>query len=208
MTAFIVSVDGPDFSGKSTVCSLLIERLRKELNGYYVRHTVLPSELVTGAFPKILRNAKDHVTAEAFSLAYAVDHLYHNETVIKPLVESKDKYIVILERSVLSTILYQSKMLGADLSWLLEINKHVKHLPNLTVLLDVKYDELVRRMRIEKRDFDKFETPEFVKKQIETYNTIPQNLVEKFNIMHIDANTSVEEIVEKLAGLVLKNVRK
>ena len=202
MTAFIISIDGPDFSGKSTTAALLIEELKKGVDGVRVKHTQLPSTLVTGAFPKILRAVSEEVSGEVFSLAYGLDHLYHNQTVIDPLVKSSKKYLVVQERSLLSTMLYQGLVLGTDLEWMKEVNKYMKYLPDMTIITKVDINELLRRKDVEKRDFDQFESAKFLEKQIKVFDNIPKDLVEKFNVVYIDANREVGEVVKEIAGLV------
>jgi len=208
MTAFIISIDGPDFSGKSTTAALLIEELKKGVDGVRVKHTQLPSTLVTGAFPKILRAVSDDVSGEVFSLAYGLDHLYHNQTVIDPLVKSEKKYLIVQERSLLSTLLYQGLVLGADLGWMKEVNKYMKYLPDLTIVTKVDFNELLRRKDVEKRDFDQFESAKFLENQIKVFDNIPKDLVEKFNVVYIDANRGVGEVVKEIAGLIKEKGKK
>ncbi|MCD6381455.1 MAG: hypothetical protein J7L43_00555, partial [Candidatus Aenigmarchaeota archaeon] len=108
MSLLVISIDGPDFSGKSTIANLVVEFLRRKNKGRDIifKRTSVPSELITGSFTKILRNSKDKITAEEYALVYALDHLHHYINVIKPLEESDKKIVMILERSLLSTYIY------------------------------------------------------------------------------------------------------
>ena len=203
MSVFIVSVDGPDLSGKTTTSTLLVGALRKEFPEIAIKHSVLPSSMVTGAFTMILRSLKEDVSAEVFALAYALDHLHHNKVIVEPLINDEKKYILVLERSLLTTLIYQSKMLGADLEWMKEVNKYVKYLPDLSIILRLNHEELLKRKEVEKKQFDKFETDEFLKKQTELYETIPEDLKQKYNIQYVDVNGKgipgvVDEVVQKV----------
>lgn len=206
MSVFIASIDGPDFTGKTTISALLIEELRSYFRGeVIIRHSVLPSSMVTGAFTKILRAMRDEVSPEVFSLAYALDHLHHNQTVIKQLVEDPRKNLMILERSLLTTMIYQAQIQGADMDWIWEINKYVKYLPDISIILTVNFDELLKRKQVERRDFDQFETDESLKKQVELYANISDELKKKFNVYPIDCTSNdLERIVKRASYQIIK----
>ena len=97
MPVFVVSIDGTDFSGKSTVSNLIVEYLRPVLRGrkIEIKKTELPSTLITGHFTKVLRNSSDKISQKVFALTYALDHLHHYESFIKPLEKSDKQYVVI-----------------------------------------------------------------------------------------------------------------
>jgi thymidylate kinase len=155
--------------------------------------------MVTGAFTMILRSLKEDVSAEVFSLAYAADHLHHNKIIVKPLVEDSKEHILVIERSLLTTLIYQSQMLGADLKWLGEINKYVEYIPNLSIILRVERDELMKRKEVEKKQFDKFETTEMLGKQLDLYADIPEDLKQKYNVQYVDVNgKGVQGVVEEI----------
>ena len=52
----IISLEGPDFSGKSTLATALLLKLREK--GLKAERTELPSRLITGMFTSLLRNSK------------------------------------------------------------------------------------------------------------------------------------------------------
>lgn len=206
MPALIVSIDGPDFSGKSTIANLLVEILRRNNKNIVFKRTEVPSVLTTGFFTKILRNSSDNVSSNVFALAYAADHLHHYETVIKPLKESVENYVVIHERSLLSTYIYQSLIGRTDLSWVKNINKFDKVIPDLTLILKVLANEIIKRSQLEKRDHDKFETPEHLEEELEVYYNLPEELVKEFNVEYIDANDAPEDIAERCAKRIQKEI--
>ena len=115
---FLVSIDGPDFSGKTTVSTALLMRLRDL--GIRVERTEVPSRTITGTFTQIIRNSKDKVDPRVFALVYAADHLHHYLTVMK----NQNADVVILERSALTFLIYQGLLQGVDMDWLREINKY------------------------------------------------------------------------------------
>ena len=206
MPALVVTIDGPDFSGKSTIANLLVEILRRDNKDIIFKRTEVPSTLSTGFFTKILRNSADNVSSNVFALAYATDHLHHYETVIKRLKESNENFVVIQERSLLSTYIYQSLIGKADLEWLRKINKFDKNTPDLTLVLKVLANEIIKRSQLEKRDHDKFETPQHLEEQLKVYYNLPEELVKEFNVEYIDAGDNPEEIAERCAKRIQKEI--
>jgi dTMP kinase len=212
MPVFVVSIDGPDFSGKTTISNLVLEYLRPVLknNGIEIKKTELPSTMITGYITKILRNSADNVSQEVFSLAYAIDHLYHYEKFIKPLEKSDKKFVVIQERSLLTTLIYQGLIGKVDLNWIRNINKFDKNIPNLTIILKVLEEELMKRKFAESisREADKFEDIEFLKKEINVYYNLPKNLEKEFNVKYVEANEEANLVARKCAKLIEDEVKK
>jgi len=95
MAVFVVSIDGPDLAGKTTVATLVTYLLRKNNKNIKFRRTELPSNLVTGSFVDILRNSADKTSQEAFALAYSLDHRPHHQTFIDPLKKVKENCVRI-----------------------------------------------------------------------------------------------------------------
>ncbi len=206
MPALVISVDGPDFSGKSTLANLLIEFLRKnnKTRNVILKRTEVPSILSTGFFTKILRNSADDVSSNVFALAYATDHLHHYKTVIEPLKVSKDNFVVIQERSLLSTYIYQSLIGKTDPQWLREINKFDANIPDLSIILRLPSTEIIKRSQLEKRDSDKFETPEHLEQELKVYYNLPDDLVREFNVEYVDAEGDPEQVAKKCGILIQK----
>jgi len=199
--ALIVSVDGPDFSGKTTIANLTVEKLRGKhaTDNVILMRTELPSILVTGMFAKILRSSADVVSPRVFALAYAADHLNHYEKIVKPLKDSRERYVVVQERSLLTTILYQGIIGGVDVSWIRGINRYNLNIPDLTLILVVDEKELLKRMRLERRGFDLFEQEEFIRREVEVFYNLPKDLVEEYNVKYIDSNRSPMQVAEDCA---------
>ncbi|MBI2543280.1 MAG: hypothetical protein HYW24_03780 [Candidatus Aenigmarchaeota archaeon] len=206
MPALVISIDGTDFSGKSTIANLLVEILRRNNKDIIFKRTEVPSRLATGFLTRILANSKDNVSSNVFALAFATDHLHHYETVTKPLKESNENFVVIQERSLLTTYIYQSLIGKADLKWLEDINKFDKNIPDLALILKVLADEIHKRSRIEKREFDKFETRGHLDEQLKIFYNLPKDLVKKFNVEYIDAENDPEDIAERCAKRIQKEI--
>ncbi len=213
MAVFVVSIDGTDFSGKSTIANLIVEYLRPIIraSGAEIKKTELPSSLITGSFTKILRNSADEVSQKVFALAYALDHLHHYERFLKPLEKSDKKYVIIQERSLLTTLIYQGLIGTVDFNWLRAINKFDANIPHLTLILKVSEEELMKRKSIENnfRGADKFEHTDFLKKEINAYYNLPKNLEKEFHVKYVEVdNEEAYSVAQRCAHIIATEIEK
>ena len=214
MAVFIVSIDGPDLSGKTTITNLVVELLKREkkrgnsLRGVTIKRAELPTnDMVTGAFTDILRSIKGEVSAEEFALAYALDHLHYYRLRVMPLERLKERFLIVQERSLLTTYIYQGLMGGADLKWLKEVNRYCKAIPSLTIILKVSLEELLRRRRVEGRCFDAFEEEALLKRQVEVYYNLPKELREEFNVHYVNAEDDAFVVAAAIRDIIVKEVK-
>ncbi|MGC8812573.1 MAG: dTMP kinase, partial [Candidatus Aenigmatarchaeota archaeon] len=154
------------------------------------------------------RSVKEEAKQEVFALVYAADHLFHYLNSIKPLEESEEKFLLIQERSLLTTYIYQGILGKVDFSWLDEINKYDKNKPILTLILKVPVQELKNRKSLSRRLFDAFEAVDYLEKQAEVYYNLPKDLVEKFNVEYVEASAEPLEVAEKCAKIIEKKIDK
>ncbi len=208
MPVIVISIDGPDFCGKTTVANIVVEALREKYKNLDLQRTELPSHFISGAYTQILRSVVEKVPAEVFALAYAADHLFHYINSIKPLEQDKENHVVIQERSLLTTYIYQGILGKVDTKWLDEINKFNRNIPKLTIVLKLPIEVIKQRKSLDRRYFDKFESDDHVKKQAETFYNLPDELVKKFNVMYVDANTDVNTVAKRCLELIEKEIDK
>lgn len=203
---FVCSIDGPDFCGKTTIANLTVEELRRRFPKRLIKRTHLPSDLITGAFTKILRNSADKVSDEVFALAYAADHLHHDRIFVEKLRKQGDKVILIQERSLLTTLIYHGLIGRVDMKWVREINRYDRNIPDMQIILKVGLEELLKRKKVEQRDFDRFETEAHLKRQIEAYYNLPEGLRKEFNVTLVEGDGSPEDVARKCADLIKQSV--
>jgi len=208
MPALIVAIEVADFAGKTTIANLMVEILRKNNKNIFFKRTSGPSQLITGVFPRILANSSSNVSSEVFSLAFATDFLHKYETVIKPLKEAKENYVIIEDRCILSTIIYKSLIGKANIEWIREVNKFTKYLPDITLILKLNIDEILKRSTLEKKDFDKFETKRHLEDEVIIYNNLTPELVKEFKIQYIDANKDPERISKECSDIIQKEINR
>ena len=107
---------------------------------------------------------------------------------------------------MLSTYVYQSIIGNLDLKWVREINKYTKNIPDLTLIVKVDLEELLKRKSLESKDFDKFEIKEHLEKQIKVFQNLPRDLVKEFNVEYIDANKSPIEVARICAEKIQEKI--
>ncbi|MEM7825471.1 MAG: hypothetical protein QW412_01250 [Candidatus Aenigmatarchaeota archaeon] len=208
MAVFVVSIDGPDFCGKTTIANIVTEFLRKKYKNSKIKRTELPTSFVTGAFTDILRSMKEEPSQEVFALVYAADHLFHYLNSIKPFEEAEENFLIIQERSLLTTYVYQGILGEVDFSWLDEVNRYDKNIPILTLILKVPVEELKNRKHLRKRFFDVFEATNYLEKQTEVYYNLPEILVKKFNVEYVEASAEPFEVAKRCVKIIAKKIGK
>ena len=191
----IVSIEGPDFSGKSTLANALVGRFRKD--GQKVEKTRVPTLMITGIFTSLLRNSKDKVNPKVFALTQAADHLHHYFT-----TKDMDVDVMVFERSAVSLFVYQGWFLGADIEWIKELNKYNKTVPDLTVIVKVPVEELIKRSRTRRSLEDSFEKEEVIRKVAKIYYDLPEWIVKKYNVRYLEHDADTERLAERIAKMV------
>jgi len=199
---FLLALEGPDFCGKTTIGTALLFKLRQK--GVKVERTELPSRLITGILTDILRNSKDRIDSRVFALVYAADHLHHYLTFMK----NNSADVVIMERSALSFFVYQGLILGVDTEWLKELNRYNGTKPDLTVVLKVPEEELIKRKRMRIGSEDVFEKEEFVRKVARAFYNLPKWLIKEFNVVYVEQRGIEETAIEIMKMIEEKDITK
>jgi dTMP kinase len=146
---FIV-FEGPDGAGKST----LLKMIEKQLFSQYPKLTCVYTREPGGTNNKIAEDIrhilieKDEYQIDAYAetLLFAASRSQHVKDFIIPNLKANN--VILCDRYVHSSLVYQgiARGLGIDNVW--EINKFAIHgvLPHLTVLLMIKPDQAYDRM--------------------------------------------------------------
>ncbi|MCL7403033.1 MAG: dTMP kinase [Thaumarchaeota archaeon] len=185
---FFIAIEGIDGSGKTTHSRRLVKWLSKHgLKSLYTRE---PTDSAIGRMLKKMARQKN-VDSRIEALLFAADRLEHLNKVILPYV--KKKYVVVSDRYVYSSLAYQTVAIG-DPEWVVEINKFA-HKPDLTILLDVKPE--IGLSRIKKRK-TRFEKEDFLQKVRQEY----LRLAEKDGLKIIDASKNIEEVFYEIISIV------
>lgn len=113
---FIV-LDGPDGSGTTKQCQLLVENLQRE--GCDSLATVEPTNGLIGRWIRTILRQGNTIDPAALQLLFCADRAEHQKKIRDALREGKT---VVCDRYSTSTIAY-GEALGLDVIWFEEINK-------------------------------------------------------------------------------------
>jgi dTMP kinase len=189
-------LDGIDGSGTTTHCNLLKGFL--ETKGFKVYLTQEPSNSEIGLLVrKYLKDDKIPPITDALLFAADRNLHYHNE--IKEKL--KQGYIVISDRYIESSIIYQSVQSELiSIEWVKNINKFVG-LPDLTIILDI--DPKISLARKTQQDLEKFEDTSFLDKVRALY----LKRAKKEHYYVVDSNDIIEFVQDKIQQIVLQKLK-
>jgi len=189
-------LDGIDGSGTTTHSELLAGFL--ELKGFKVYLTSEPSNNKIGnLLRKFLKDDKIPPTTDA--LMFAADRDMHYRLEIEKMLE--DGYIVISDRYIESSIVYQSiQSDDITVEWLKKINKFAGK-PDLTIILDI--EPKISLARKTQSELEKFEDTSFLDKVRDLYLTRAKH--EKYYIVNSDE--IIELVQDNIQSIVIDNLK-
>lgn len=214
MKGIFITVEGPDGSGKSTQIRLLEEYLKDR--GYNVVVTREPggTKISEDIRKIILDTSNTDMSPYTEALLYAASRAQHVYETILPAL--KDGKIVICDRFVDSSLVYQGFARGLGIKKIKEINDFATEglKPDATLFFDIDIDTALKRVgnRTTKDRLDK-ENIEFHKKVYEGYMRIKQmysHRIEVINAAYDIENTfkQVKSVIDRLLELNEKGVLK
>lgn len=198
---YFIVLEGPDGSGKSTVCDIVCEKLINE--GYQIVHTREPGGIeIAEEIRNIILNPKNTaMDAKTEALLYAASRRQH--LVEKVVPAKKEGKIVICERFVYSSLAYQGygRRLGFD--DILKINEFAigEDYPDMTIYLDINEEEGLKR--IEKRTFkDRLD-----KESLDFHHLVNEGykaVLERFkDTKVVDASKTIDEVVNEVYKIII-----
>jgi len=208
MKGIFITFEGPEGSGKTTV----IERLAKKLEdaGYIVRLTREPggcriSEDIRSIILDVNNKNMDPVTE---ALLYAASRRQHVSEVIKPHLDAG--HIVICDRFLDSSLVYQGYARNLGIDNVLEINKQAINglFPDLTIFFDIKPNVGLDRIKDNKRNQNRLDL-----EKLDFHNRVYEGYIEVLNrfsdrIKAINADLSREEVYYSVEKIVFDFLEK
>ena len=205
MRGLFITFEGPDGSGKTTVCSEVFAKLKED--GYDVIHTREPGgiEIAEKIRKIILDPSNTDMDERTEALLYVASRRQH--LVKKVLPALKEGKIVVCERFVDSSLAYQGYGRKIGFEEVLKINEFAIEglFPDLTIYLDV--DEKTGLKRIESRSFKDrldLEDLEFHHLVHEGYEKVLE--VFKDRIKVVDAARPLDEVIEKAYEIIKEKI--
>lgn len=204
-----ITFEGPDGCGKSTI----LEEVYKNLVNldFPVIKTREPggtriSEKLRNI---ILDEDNKELTAVTESLLMAASRSQHVEELIIPAI--KEKKIVLCDRFVISSLVYQGYARDLGIDKILKLNEFATlgTKPDMILFFDVSEKNLLDR-RKKRNTSDRLEKEEvdFHKRVYKGYNYIKEKFQEDDNFYIVDANKGISEITSYCISIILDNYRR
>ena len=159
MNGLFISFEGGEGSGKSSVITVVKEKLEAE--GYKVVITREPGGVnVSEQIRNVILAVDNQMSKETEALLYAASRVEHLYAKILPLLEQG--YIVLSDRYLDSSLAYQGYARGIGIEKVLEINMFAKeYLPKVTYFFDVTPEvglaRIQGRNKIDRLDLEEFD---------------------------------------------------
>ena len=197
----LITLEGIDGTGKSTLVRLLEDRLA-DLDPVFTRE---PTTTWTGQ--AVRRGIAEEIDPIAEALLFAADHAAHVTTVVRPaLAEGR---LVVSDRYSDSRYAYQSVVLGGrlpgPLSWLRALHDGWTVPPDQTFLLVLAVDEAVRRIGAHEQR-EHFEEADTLEKVQATYLRLAEEEPSRFVL--VDAEKERDEIASFVEGAIRATVER
>jgi len=205
LDGFLIVLEGPDSSGRSTQIRLLSRWLENE--GYAVELMGLKrSRLVAPELDKAKRG--NVLSPRTMALFYATDFYDQLENRIVPALRAG---AVILADRYIYTLMARDLVRGGDAAWL-EGLYSMALVPDAVFLLDTSSENLVERTLDSRGRLDYWESGMDVGIERDWYasfmeyqsrmRTQFQGLAARYGLQHIDGDRSILEIHDELRGRV------
>ena len=198
MRPLVVTLEGGEGSGKSTILKMLEEYLNDSGIDYMCTREpggVKISESIRTIILDVNNTEMDGRTEALLYAAARRQHLY--EKVFPAL---KEKKIIIFDRFVDSSIVYQGYVRGIGMDEIIMLNNFATEgfLPNLTLYFDVDPEVGIKRVNSGDRHIDRLdlEGMEFHNKVREGYLILVEKYPERIKV--IDSNQSIEKVFDQV----------
>lgn len=193
---WFITFEGPDGSGKTTVSTQVVQRLRQD--GYAAVYTREPGgiEIAEQIRQVILDPANTAMDVRTEALLYAASRRQHWVEKIEPAL--REGKIVLCDRFVDSSLAYQGVGRGIGIQQVLAINEFAieGHFPDKTLFLDVTAELGLSRIR-QRQNKDRLdqEKLDFHQRVCEGYRQVYALFAER--MIRIDASRDVEEVIDE-----------
>ena len=206
MRGYFITFEGPDGSGKTTISTIVAQKL-KEM-GYDAIYTREPggSKIAEEIRNILLSDENENMDPRTEALLFAASRRQHLVDIVLPALQ--EKKIVLCDRFVDSSLAYQgyAREIGIPEIW--DINQFAIHdcMPQKTIFLKVSMETGQKRMnqRGEKNRLDN-EQSDFHQKVRQGYETLIQMYPDRICV--IDAEPEPEVVLQSALHEVLKVIQ-
>ncbi|MCK5764096.1 MAG: dTMP kinase [Clostridiales bacterium] len=199
----IISIEGGDGSGKTTIIKMIETYFIKKKINYMVTREPGGVKISESIREIILNKNNTEMDAKTEALLYAAARRQHLAEKVVPQLSSGK--VIIFDRYVDSSVVYQGYVRGLGMEEVYNLNLFATEgfLPGLTILLDVEPEIGLKRISENNREKDRLdlEGVTFHKKVREGYLKLAEDNPDR--IVVIDANKDSENVFERMIEYII-----
>lgn len=190
-----LSIDGANGVGKTSISKLLYEKLKQKYSKVFL--TKEPTSSNIGQFIRSLENIEEY---KGYPLAYMIlaDRHHHIKKIEEKL---KDGYIVISDRYIASSLVYQV-LDGINIEEVLQLNLKFKK-PDIYFFITMEEKRIKNNFK-NRENLTRFENNNTIQKELELFDDA-KNILEKHEYTCI---TIHNEMLEDSVELILNYIDK
>ena len=193
--SFFLVIEGMDGAGKTGIA----EQLSAALSQTYRDRVLLTFEphdpSAAGKHIRDVLAKRKKVSPLSLAYAFAHNRIDHLDQVINPALAAGDKRIVICDRYLLSSLVYQSAG-GLSMDDVYDLNRWARR-PNLTIYLDVSPHNCYARLRNRPTDRELFER-NLAERADKYFAGIALLRAKGERIIEVDANPPLSEVFDSV----------
>ncbi len=202
----LITMEGPDGSGKTMQMDLLEKALREQ--GYPVIRSREPGGTPIGeAIRNVILNPEyTEMDSMTEAMLYAASRAQHVAEKIKPAIA--EGYIVLLDRFLDSSLVYQGIGRGMTIETIEAINRFATGglQPDATIMVYIDYEEGLRRKKQQNGSLDRMEAQQdnFHRRVNEGYLQLAKRYPERIQLIDgaRDPQTIHQDILKRVHDLV------
>ncbi|MDE5977012.1 MAG: dTMP kinase [Turicibacter sp.] len=207
MSGLFITLEGGEGAGKTTIANTVIQKL--STLGIEVLYTREPGGIKIAEKIREIILDRDNTMMDprTEALLYAAARRQHLVEKVKPALDQG--YIVLCDRFVDSSIVYQGYARGIGMDKVYEINQFAIEgfIPDLTIFFDIEPERGLARIaentnrEVNRLDLEGLAFHELVYEGYKKQTTLHSN-----RIVSIDATQSIEQVTDRVCELILDKI--
>lgn len=208
MSGLFITLEGGEGAGKTTVANSVIERL--SLLGIKAIYTREPGgiKIAEKIREVILDRNHTEMDGRTEALLYAAARRQHLVEKVRPAMEKG--YVVLCDRFVDSSIVYQGYARGIGMDEVRKINEFAIEgfMPKLTIFFDIPPQEGLKRISENKgREVNRLDLEDLSFHELVYEGYEKQVLTDPSRIISVDATKSIKELTNEVCALILDQIK-
>ncbi len=208
MSGLFITLEGGEGAGKTTVANSVIERL--SLLGIKAIYTREPGgiKIAEKIREVILDRNHTEMDGRTEALLYAAARRQHLVEKVRPAMEKG--YVVLCDRFVDSSIVYQGYARGIGMDEVRKINEFAIEgfMPKLTIFFDIPPQEGLKRISENKgREVNRLDLEDLSFHELVYEGYKKQVLTDPSRIISVDATKSIKELTNEVCALILDQIK-